>query len=258
MSFCVFVVSKKQIEIEKIKFTICAIIIGIAVLISATLLAPSTSAQMPVQKDTFEKAVSTEYVTNPVDTLGEDVYVWNETEIVGNKEKGEKFNKWFWQMVGCADDDGNFDAKKLNGASIYFEFPDKDYKQLAADIMSTFDENGDNKVNYYEYATKSVNLVNAQARQILPQSVMNEFKRDLFIPLFNGFDYDDNKNEYDVNELAATLYALDCYSSSSSGGKGYICGHNLLRELNYVIDNGRPDISFRKSRIEYYENNVRR
>lgn len=77
VSFCIFAVSKKQIEMEKIKFTICAIIIGIAVLISATLLAPSTSAQMPVQKDTFEKSVRPEYVINPVDTLGEDVYVWN-------------------------------------------------------------------------------------------------------------------------------------------------------------------------------------
>lgn len=178
---------------EKIKFTICAIIIGIAVLISATLLAPSTSAQMPVQKDTFEKSVRPEYVINPVDTLGEDVYVWNETELVGNKERGEKFNKWFWQMVGCADDDGNFDAKKLNGAPLCFEFPEKDYKQLAADIMSTFDKDGDDKVNYYEYSTKSEKLINAQAGQILPQNVLNEFNNDLLLPWFKGFDYDDNK-----------------------------------------------------------------
>lgn len=178
---------------EKIKFTICAIIIGIAVLISATLLAPSTSAQIPVQKDTFEKSVRPEYVINPVDTLGEDVYVWNETELVGNKERGEKFNKWFWQMVGCSDEDGNFDAKKINGASIYFEFPDKDYKQLAADIMSTFDKDGDEKVNYYEYSTKSEKLINAQAGQTLPQNVLNEFNNDLLLPWFKGFDYDDNK-----------------------------------------------------------------
>lgn len=161
-------------------------------------------------------------------------------------------------MVGCADDDGNFDAKKLNGAPLCFEFPEKDYKQLAADIMSTFDKDGDDKVNYYEYSTKSEKLINAQAGQILPQNVLNEFNNDLLLPWFKGFDYDDNKREYDVNELAATLYALDCYSSSSSGGKGYICGDNLLRELNYVIDNGRPDISFEKNRIEYYKNNIRK
>lgn len=243
---------------EKIKFTICAIIIGIAVLISATLLAPSTSAQMPVQKDTFEKSVRPEYVINPVDTLGEDVYVWNETELVGNKERGEKFNKWFWQMVGCSDEDGNFDAKKINGASIYFEFPDKDYKQLAADIMSTFDKDGDEKVNYYEYSTKSEKLINAQAGQILPQNVLNEFNNDLLLPWFKGFDYDDNKREYDINELAATLYAMDRISSGTNDGRGYIRGDRMLYELAYVIDNGRPDISFRKSRIEYYENNVRR
>lgn len=241
---------------EKIKFTICAIIIGIAVLISATLLAPSTSAQMPVQKDTFEKSVSTEYVTNPVDTLGDDVYVWNETEIVGNKERGEKFNKWFWQMLDCANPDGSFNAKKLNGASIYFEFPNKDYKQLATDIISTYDKNGDNKVDYYEYSTKSERLVNAQAGKTFSLEAMKQFENVYFLPWFKGFDYDRTPNFYSVDELAANLYAMDRLSSGTDDGRGYIRGDRMLYELGVVMDKGIPDATFEKSRIDYYKKNV--
>ena len=254
--FCVFVVSKKQIEMEKIKFTICPIIIGKAALISAMLLAPSTSAQRPVQKDTFEKSDRFEYVTNPSDTLGDDVYVWNETELVGNKERGDQFNKWFWQMVFCANDDGSFNADRLNGASMYFRFPDKDYKQLATDIISTFDKDGNNKVDYAEYSSKSEQLVNAQVGKTLSVDVLNKFNDNFFYPWFKGFDFDRTPDFYSVDELAATLYALDDISGSSVDGNGYIRGDKLLYELGVVMEKGRPDISFEESRIDYYNKNV--
>lgn len=229
---------------------------ALATLISAMLLAPSTSAQMPVQKDTFEKSAKTEYVSNPVDTLGDDVYVLNETELTGNKERGEKFNKWFWYMVGCANEDGSFNYDKLGSESLYFRFPEKDYKQLATDIISTFDQNGDDKVNYGEYVEKSEQLVNQQAGRRLPISVMDEFRNDFFLPWFNGFDYDKNKDSYSVDELASTLYALDCFSCSSSAGKGYIRGDKMLYELAYVMDKGSPDASFEISRVDYYKKYV--
>jgi len=229
---------------------------ALATLISAMLLAPSTSTQMPVQKDTFEKSDRFEYVTSPVDTFGDDVYVLNETELTGNKERGEKFNKWFWQMVGCANEDGSFNAGKLNGASIYFEFPDKDYKQLATDILSTFDQNGDNKVNYTEYREKSEQLVNQQAGQKLPISVLDEFHRDFFWPWFHGFDYDKKHDLYSVDELAATLFAMDRISSGTYDGRGYIRGDKMLYELAYVMDKGRPDVTFQNSRVDYYVKNV--
>jgi Ca2+-binding EF-hand superfamily protein len=229
---------------------------ALATLISAMLLAPSTSAQMPVQKDTFEKSAKTEYVSNPIDTLGDDVYVLNETELVGNKERGEKFNKWFWQMVGCANEDGSFDYDKLGNSPLYFKFPEKDYKQLATDIISTFDQNGDNKVNYGEYVEKSEQLVNQQAGKRLPISEMDEFRNDLFLPWFNGFDYDKNKDSYSVDELAATLYALDNISGTNKDGNGFIRGDRLLYELAYVLDKGRPDVAFQNSRVDYYVKNV--
>ena len=254
--FCVFVVSKKQIEMEKIKFTICPIIIGKAALISAMMMAPSTSSQMPAQKDTFEKSDRFEYVTNPSDTLGDDVYVWNETELVGNKERGDQFNKWFWQMLDCANPDGSFNADRLNGASMYFRFPDKDYKQLATDIISTFDKDGDNKVDYAEYSSKSEQLVNAQAGKTLPLETIKQFRDVYFLPWFKGFDYDRTPDFYSVDELAATLYALDCFSSSSYDGKGYIRGDKMLYELGVVMDKGSPDAPFEKSRIDYYNKNA--
>lgn len=229
---------------------------ALATLISAMLLAPSTSAQMPVQKDTFEKSAKTEYVSNPVDTLGDDVYVLNETELTGNKERGEKFNKWFWQMVGCANEDGSFNAGKLNGAPICFDIPNKDYKQLATDILSTFDQNGDNKVNYTEYREKSEQLVNQQAGQKLPISVLDEFHKDFFWPWFHGFNYDKNRDLYSVDELAATLFAMDRISSGTNDGRGYISGDKMLYELAYVLDNGIPDGSFQNSRDDYYIKNV--
>ncbi|MBQ6516704.1 hypothetical protein IJI31_05945 [bacterium] len=228
---------------------------GKAALISAMLLAPSTSSQMPVEKDTFEKSAKTEYVTNPSDTLADDVYDLA-ANPVGNKERGEFFNKWFWQMVACANEDGSFNADKMNGASLYFRFPEKDYKQLAADIICTFDKNGDNKIDYYEYAKKSEQLVNEKAGKTLSADVIGQFHSNFFAPWFNGFDYDREKNEYNINEVAATLYALDCFSSTSTSGKGYICGDKLLYELGYVMDNGKPDICFEKNRIRYYNEYV--
>lgn len=229
---------------------------ALAALISAMLLAPSTSTQMPVQKDTFEKSDRFEYVTSPVDTLGDDVYVLDETELVGNKERGEHFNKWFWQMLDCANSDGSFNYDALGDASLYFRFPEKDYKQLATDIISTFDINEDNKIDFHEYVSKSEDLINAQAGKTLSREVMAQFHETYFLPWFKGFDYDDNKKEYNVDELAATLYAMDRISSGTYDGRGFISGDQMLYELGYVMDNGRPDVSFEKSRIDYYNKNV--
>lgn len=241
---------------EKIKYAFFFIFIGKAALISAMMFAPSTSAQMQsLEKDTFERSPKIEYVTEPNDRFADDVFVLN-AEPVGNKERGEKFNKWFWQMVACANDDGSFNVDKMNGASLYFRFPEKDYKQLAADIICTYDKNGDNKVDYYEYAKKSEQLINEKAGKPLSADVIGQFHSDFFAPWFNGFDYDREKEEYNINEVAATLYALDCFSSSTSGGKGYLKGDNLLYELGYVMDNGKPDKCFQDSRIEYYNKYV--
>lgn len=223
-----------------------------AALLSAMMMVPNTASQMPtLEKDTFERSPKTEYVTEPNDNYIDSVYVLN-NEPVGNKERGEKFNKWFWDMIACANDDGSFNAQNLNGASIDFEIKNKDYKQLAADIVSTFDKNGDNKVNYSEYTKKSEELVNQKAGRNLNYYEMREYYDNFFRPWFNSFDYDRNYDEYNIDEVAATLYALD---KSSSGGNGYIRGDKLLQELGYVMDNGRPDVKFQNNRTTYYINN---
>ena len=227
----------------------------LAALVSAMLLAPSTSAQMPVQKDIFEKSARTEYVTNPADSLSDNVYVLNEDLPVGNKERGEFFNNWFWAMFACADDNGEFQDSKLGNAPKFIKVPNKDYKQLAADIISTFDQNGDYKVNIHEYGQKSRNLVEQKVGQALSTDLTNQFYDNYFIPWFKGFDYDGKKDVYNVNELAATLYALDRFSSSTSAGKGYIRGDKLLFELGYVMDNGYVDECFERGRTDYYINN---
>ena len=226
--------------------------IGKAALISAMLMTPNTASQMPtLENDTFERSPKTEYVTEPNDDIYADsVYVVNSAPV-GNKERGEKFNKWFWDMLFCANDDGSFNANNLNGASFVFEIPNKDYKQLATDIVSTFDKNGDNKVNYDEYTKKSEELVNQKAGRKLNGDEMHGFYTDFFIPWFKGFNYDRNPDEYSVDEVAASLYALDQYSSF---GKGALRGDKLLLELGYVMDNGSPDRSFQASRTEYYTN----
>lgn len=232
--------------------------IALSALISAMLLAPSTSAQTPVQKDTFEKSDRFEYVTNPSDTLGDDVYVLSETELVGNKERGEQFNKWFWNMVFCANDDGSFNYDALGDKSLYFRFPEKDYKQLATDIISTFDKDGDNKVDRFEYTKKSEQLVNTEIGKNLSADQLAQFHSTFFGPWFWGFDYDNKTDFYSVDELAATLYAMDRISSGTYDGRCYIRGDKMLYELGYVMDNGRPDYSFQDSRIDYYKNNVRK
>lgn len=228
--------------------------IALSALISAMLLAPSTSSQMPVENDTFEKTARTEYVTNPAETLANDVYNLA-ANPVGNKERGEKFNKWFWDMVGCADDDGSFNAKKLNGAPIGFDLPNKDYKQLAADIICTFDKNGDNRVDWREYHEKSDALVNQKAGRTLSLSEKDAFNKDFFIPWFDGFGFDREPNDYSIDEVAASLYALD---NLSCGGNGYIRGDILIEELGYVMDHGEPDANFELTRAKYYsENNIK-
>lgn len=231
----------------------CKVRIALAALISAMMLAPSTSAQTSnIERDTFEYSPKTEYVTNPADTLADDVYDLA-ANPVGNKEKGEFFNKWFWAMVGCVDENGKFQDSRLNGAPKYIKVPNMDYRQLAADIMCTFDENGDNKIDYTEYANKSEQLMNKKAGRTLPPDVLLNFHREFFSPLFDGFDYDRNLKEYNIDEIAATLYALDRYSSS---GQGILSGEKLMNEVNYVIENGKPDKSFRWSRAIYYDEYV--
>jgi len=224
----------------------------LAALVSAMLLAPSTSAQMPVQKDIFEKSARTEYVTNPADSLSDNVYVLNEDLPVGNKERGEFFNNWFWAMFACADDNGEFQDSKLGNAPKFIKVPNKDYKQLAADIICTFDKNGDNKVDYSEYVNKSDALVNQKAGRTLSLSEKDAFHKNFFIPLFHGFGFDREPNDYSVDEVAATLYALDQYSSL---GKGILSGEELIKELGYVLEHGKPDMCFQKSRVDYYDNN---
>jgi len=230
--------------------------IGKAILVSAMMSAPQTAAQMQtLDKDMFEKSPKTEYVTEPNNDFVDSVYVVQDTQLKGNKERGEKFNKWFWDMVFCANKDGSFNAERLNGASLYFKFPEKDYQQLAADIISTFDQNGDYKVNIHEYGQKSRNLVEQKVGQALSTDLTNQFYDNYFIPWFKGFDYDGKKDVYNVNELAATLYALDRFSSSTNAGKGYIRGDKLLFELGYVMDNGYVDECFERGRTDYYINN---
>ena len=63
-----------------------------AALLSAMLMVPNTASQMPtLEKDTFERSPKTEYVTEPNNYV-DSVYVLN-SEPVGNKERGEKFNR---------------------------------------------------------------------------------------------------------------------------------------------------------------------
>lgn len=249
------IIYKNKLDMEKIKYAFFFIFIGKAALISAMLLVPSTSAQMPVQKDTFEKSVRTEYVTNPADTLADDVYVLTEDVPVGNKERGEFFNRWFWSMVACADDNGEFQDSKLGNAPKFIKVPNGDHRQLAADIICTFDENGDNKVSYGEYVEKSVSLLEQKSGKKIMLKESEELQKTFLLPLFDGFDYDRNKKEYTLDEVAATIYALDQYSSL---GKGILSGETLLEELNYVFEKGRPDFTFEHNRAEYYKNNVRR
>jgi len=128
---------------------------------------------------------------------------------------------------------------------------------LETDIISTFDKDGDNKVDYHEYIRKSEVLVDAQVGKTLSVDVLNKFNETFFYPWFKGFDYDRTPDFYSVDELAATLYALDDISGSSENGNGYIRGDRLLYELGVVMDKGSPDVSFEKSRIDYYNKNVR-
>lgn len=245
---------QSKLDMEKIKYAFFFIFIGKAALISAMMFAPSTAAQMQtLDHDTFERSPKMEYVTEPNDRFADDVFVVN-AEPVGNKERGEFFNRWFWAMVVCVDDDGKFQDSKLGTAPKYIKVPNKDYRQLAADIICTFDKNGDNKVNYDEYIEKSKALLNQKAGKTLPPNVIDNFSREFFYPLFYGFDYDNNTKEYNIDEVAATIYALDGYSSS---GKGILSGERLMNEVNYVLENGNPDECFDRSRINYYKEYVK-
>jgi len=225
--------------------------VGKAALISAMMMVPNTASQMPtLDKDTFERSPKTEYVTEPNNYI-DSVYVLN-SEPVGNKDRGEFFNRWFWAMFACVDDNGEFQDSRLGNAPKYIKVPNKDYKQLAADIICTFDKNGDNKVNYKEYTEKSEELVNQKAGRNLSYFEMEKFYDNFFTPWFKGLNYDRNKDEYSVDEVAATLYALDQYSS---GGDGILSGEKLIKELSYVMDNGYPDVNFQNNRTTYYINN---
>ena len=226
---------------------------GKAALISAMMMAPSTAAQMQtLDKDTFERSPKMEYVTEPSDRFADDVFVVN-AEPVGNKERGEFFNKWFWAMIACVDDDGKFQNSRLGSAPKYIKVPNKDYRQLAADIICTFDKNKDNKVNFTEFSEKSEALVRQKAGGSVPEAAMTKMHGEFFYPLFFGMDYDRNPREYDINEVAATLYALDGFSS---GGQGFLDGEKLVYEVGYAIENGRPDKCFERSRIDYYNEYV--
>ena len=92
-------------------------------------------------------------------------------------------------MFACMDENGKFQDSKLGSAPKYIKVPNQDYRQLAADIMCTFDKNGDNKIEYMEYAKKSEQLMNEKAGRTLPPDVLTNFHRNFFTPLFNGFDY---------------------------------------------------------------------
>lgn len=239
---------------EKIKYAFFFIFIGKAALISAMMFAPATSAQTSAtEQDTFVHSPKTEYVTEQNDRLSDDVFVWNADETpVGNKERGEFINRWFWAMFSCADEDGKFQDDRLGNAPKFIKVPNKDYKQLAADIICTFDKNGDNKVDFGEYLEKSNELIEQNAGRRFNLDEKREYATNYFIPWFNGFNYDFNSKEYTVDEVAATIYALDKYSSL---GKGILNGEKLVKELNYVKENGSPDDCFQRNMTEYYDNN---
>ncbi|MCQ2313911.1 MAG: hypothetical protein MJZ56_01920 [Bacteroidales bacterium] len=212
----------------------------------ATLLM-ITPAGYATENDTFEKnenSVKTELVINPQSV--------SQTKIT--QSEGNKFCKWFWDMIDCINDNDKFDTNIMNEKGYNYYYPEvTDYDKLAESIVKSMDKNGDNEIDKKEFIDKSIEILEQQGQDYSYEEEQN-MKNIVLAPLFCSLDYIgsakdriNGTNTLNKEEIAGNLYAL----SKRNLKNGRFSGSAVAEEFLNIMYNYEPTGQFESERASY-------
>lgn len=213
----------------------------------ATLLM-ITPAGYATENDTFEKnenSVKTELVINPQSV--------SQTKIT--QSEGNKFCKWFWDMIDCIDENDKFNTNYMKQQGYDYYYPgDHDYDKLAESMILAMDKNNDKKIDLKEFSDKGVEILQKQAGVVYNTVQKERLQDNLLAPLFRGLDYigsatdrTNGTNTLNKEEIAGNLYAL----SKKNLRDGCFSGSAVAEEFISIMTEGRPTGQFKTNRASY-------
>lgn len=213
----------------------------------ATLLM-ITPVGYATENDTFEKnenPVKTELVINPQSV----------SQTKATQTEGNKFGKWFWDMIDCIDENDKFNTNYMKQQGYDYYYPEiPDFDVLAESIVRSMDKNNDNQIDLKEFSDKGIELLQKQAGVVYNIVQKERLQNNLLAPLFKGLDYIgsptdriNGTNTLNKEEIAGNLYAL----SKKNLRDGRFNGADVTKEFLNIMYNYEPTVQFESKRASY-------
>ena len=178
------------------------------------------------------------------------------TAVAQNNKSNDgcAFERWFWDMIDCINDEDKFDTKYMLEKGYDYYYPEiPDFDVLAESIVKSMDKNGDNEIDKKEFIDKSIEILEQQGQDYSWEEEQN-MKNRVLAPLFRGLDYigsatdrTNGTNTLNEKEIAGNLYAL----SKRNLRDGHFSGSAVAEEFLNIMYNYEPTVQFESERASY-------